>query len=113
MMHACSSNSVIKRLKNKDDYEINYFFNSSPSVNLNLNFLTLDAISTPPCCYNEKRRKSSNCLSAQSPDMDLSRYHSASSLSKYQTSSSNLLVPPNQSKRRHSIGERLAAALHL
>ena len=45
----------------------------------------------------------------------------ASSLSKYKVSlgekapsASNLLVPPHASnQRRHSIGERLAAALHI
>ncbi len=87
--------------------------------------VSLPPMSTPPCCYyNElqQRRKSSHCLSAQSPDRDYgSRYHSSSSLSKYKVSlgekapsASNLLVPPHASnQRRHSIGERLAAALHI
>jgi hypothetical protein len=61
-------------------------------------------------------------LSAQSPERDYgSRYHSSSSLYKYQCSlgkkapsASNLLLPPHASnQRRHSIGERLAAALHI
>lgn len=87
--------------------------------------VSLPPMSTPPCCYyNElqQRRKSSHCLSAQSPDRDYgSRYHSSSSLSKYRVSlgekapsTSNLLVPPHASnQRRHSIGERLAAVLHI
>ena len=74
----------------------------SLSLSLSLLFFTLlypmrlALISTPPCCYYDKRRKSSNCLSstAQSPDWDFgSKYHSSSSLSKYPADAMKNKVP--------------------
>jgi len=45
-------------------------------------------------------------------------YHSSGSLSKYQVSTTqcqpgNSLAPPKKNERRHSLGGKLAAALHL
>jgi len=42
-----------------------------------------------------------------------SHHHSSEALAKFQTQGSATLAPPKKNERRHSLGGKLAAALHL